>query len=119
VSILTLKEKSWVWYLTYPFAHNNLTTIGEITYHPKGWIFTKEDVVHEQTHREQQREVGVYKFIFLYMFCFPLFWNKWRFNWEMEAHLNSGIDEIEARLAIRSKKYGWLLNRRYNDTQRT
>lgn len=110
---MKLKKKGWMWYLTFPFAHNNFTynPINRTIYHPKNREPSERIVVHESVHQKQADEVGRWKFIFLYLFAFPLFWNKYRFRWELEAYtVGSGITEIHAVRILRSAAYGWLRN---------
>jgi hypothetical protein len=104
-----LKPKSWLWKLTYPFAHRNFTTVGRTLYYPQGFIPTKRIIAHEQIHMAQQKEVGLLKFLFLYLFCAPLWRNPWRWKWEMEAYtLGSRYTKRQAANILQSKAYGWL-----------
>lgn len=106
---MKLKPKNIFWYLTFPFAHSNYTAIGNTIYHPKNKIPSQRIVNHEMIHQEQQKKVGFYKFMFLYIFCLPLFYNPWRFKWEFEAYTKgTGISEDQTRKILKSYQYGWL-----------
>ena len=52
---MKFKPKGWLWKLTYPFAHNNFTTIYGTIYHPSGIEPSPNIVRHEQIHFEQQK----------------------------------------------------------------
>jgi hypothetical protein len=105
--MIRLVEKSWIWKLTGPFAARNLTTIGHTIYHPKGEDVTPEELAHEMIHVRQQEEVGIVKFLFLYMLCLPLFWNPWRTKWELEAYTKgSGLTAAQAHRLLESWAYG-------------
>lgn len=106
---MILKEKSWVWKLTF-FAANNYTTIGDTLYYPKGFPPIRTIVLHEEIHSLQQKRVGLYKFIFLYIFALPFIWNPWRYRWEYEAYFDgSGLSDQEIKKILSSYRYGWLL----------
>lgn len=108
---MTQAPKSWLWKLTFPFAHANYTTIGSTIYYPKKYGpaegFTLE---HEKYHIRQQVEVGLFKFVTLYLFVLPVLWNPWRWKWESEAYVKGSWYTVEAtRRVLRTKAYGWLV----------
>ncbi len=106
---MILKEKTFLWYLTFPFAHRNYTTIGKTIYYPKDHPPTLEIVAHESIHFAQQTEVGFVKYLFLYLFCLPFLYNPWRYKWEFEAYTKgSGYSEEQTKKILKSYKYGWL-----------
>ncbi|MBS3162500.1 hypothetical protein J4467_01120 [Candidatus Woesearchaeota archaeon] len=111
-----LKDKSWVWNLTI-FANTDVTTtisphiyLGKNYYDSNGLI-RKRIIKHEEIHLKQQKKVGVLKYLFLYVFVFPLFWNKYRFDWEYEAYINSGTSKQKALEYLKKWNYGWLNNK--------
>lgn len=103
-----MREKGWPWKLTWRFASNNYTTIGKTIWYPKGYPPTASVVIHERVHIRQQAEVGVIKFILLYLFCFPFGWNPWRWKWEFEAYRAEGKRPEEIEKILGSSMYGWL-----------
>lgn len=104
-----LKHKSWLWYFTFPFAHSNYTTVGETIYHPKGKVPSQMIIDHELIHIQQQKDVGLVKYLFLYLFCLPLFYNPWRYKWEYEAYIKgSKYPESFVKKLLSSVSYGWL-----------
>jgi len=108
---MRLREKGWWWYGTWPFAHDNYTCIGKTVYHPKGRIPSPTTMRHENIHMHQQENVGLFKFLFLYLFCLPVVWNPWRFRWEYEAYTEgSGCSHQLTKRILRSASYGWLRN---------
>ena len=108
-----LKEKKWYWWLTI-FANPNVTTtLSPHIYISKGFSSlskASQDRIlkHEKIHMKQQEEVGKTKFLFLYCFCFPLFYNPWRYKWEYEAYIQSGTSKGKANEYLGSWYYGWL-----------
>lgn len=112
---MKLKIKSWVWYLTFPFAHNNYTTIKDTIYYPKGFPPSDSVIRHEVIHSCQQAKVGAFKFIFLYLFALPFFYNPWRYKWEYEAFTKgSGYSDEETKKILGSYMYGWLKKKNCN-----
>jgi hypothetical protein len=108
---MNLKEKSWVWRLTWPFAWGNYTTIGDTLYFPKGDTYVPRSVIaHEEIHARQQQAVGVVKFCLLYLGALPLLWNPWRWKWEFEAYTEGSkySRQITVQL-LKSYRYGWLI----------
>jgi hypothetical protein len=104
-----IRDKSWLWNLTFPFAHNNVTAWDGVIYKPKGFDLSVKLVEHENIHLRQQERVGKWKFLFLYLFMLPFFVNPWRRDWEIEAYVyGSGLSEDEAKVILKSYKYGWL-----------
>lgn len=110
---MTFKHKSWIWWLTWPFAHptsNMFTLIGNTLYIPRNHEISDSLIRHENIHVEQIKREGLLKYYFLYLFCLPLFYNPWRKKWELEAYINgSKITEQMALEKIRKVSYGWLL----------
>lgn len=108
---MTIKNKTWLWYLTFPFAHNNVTTLNGVIYKPKRLTLTPKMIEHEKIHLAQQKEVGCFKFLFLYLFALPFFWNPWRFRWEMEAYeYGTKLSYLQSLNIVKSFRYGWLRN---------
>lgn len=108
---MKIKQKSWVWKLTWPFAHSNFTTINGIIYYPKDILPNKVVIKHEEIHMKQQQEVGLVKFLLLYLLALPLFYNPWRYKWEYEAYTKgSGYSAELAKAKLKTKTYGWLIN---------
>jgi hypothetical protein len=111
-----IKEKSFWWWFTL-FANPNVTT----TISPHIYVSTQfkdlsksnQNLVikHEEIHLKQQEEKGIFCYLFLYIFCLPLFWNPWRYKWEMEAYTKSGTSKKQAKEYLSSSVYGWLLNK--------
>ena len=108
---MKLQNKSWLWDLTIFANRNCSTTIGETIYLARGiTIYNSTVIEHEKIHIEQQSVVGIIKFIFLYLFCCPFFYNPWRWKWEMEAYVKgSGYRDEYAMMLLQSYRYGWLL----------
>lgn len=103
-----IKKKSWIWKLTFPFAHKNTTTWNGVIYTKDGSIGA-QTLAHELIHIKQQAEVGKWKFAFLYLFCLPFKYNKYRWNWEMEAYIHgSKITLAQTKEILKSTTYGWL-----------
>jgi hypothetical protein len=100
---MTLRQKSWIWILSWPFAHANYTTIGDTIYFPNGKPPSQAVIAHETIHSKQQEAVGFWVFALLYLLVLPFLWNPWRWKWELEA----GTKVAE----LRSYRYGWLMNR--------
>lgn len=107
---MNMVEKKWYWKLTFPFAHNNFTTIVNTVYCPKNVRPSTLVLRHEEIHSRQQKEIGILRFLFFYLFVLPLFWNPWRYKWELEAYTKgTGLSEKEAIEMIRGRTYGWLV----------
>ena len=67
---LKQKPKSWIWYLTWPFAHANYTTIWNTIYYPKDYPPGPKTKKHEKIHSIQQHRwtlFGLPLWIFLYL----------------------------------------------------
>lgn len=113
---MAIKEKSWIWWLSV-FANPNVhTTIYPHIYVIPGFNswpnkLKERILLHEKIHLEQQKEVGFWKYLFLYIFVLPLFWNPWRYKWEIEAYVKSGHSHEKAREFLRKWNYGWLLKK--------
>jgi hypothetical protein len=109
---MIIKRKTWIWDLTI-FAHSGITTtIGETIYLAKNEPDNPDCglIRHERIHIEQQKQVGVAKFVFLYLLCLPFLWNPWRFKWEMQAYTQgTGVPPWVAKDILRSWEYGFLL----------
>ena len=81
-------------------------------YHPKGIRPGASTLRHELIHEQQQEDIGKWKFLFLYLFCCPLFYNPWRYKWEMTAFIKgSYYSKSVAKSKLKSLTYGWLLNK--------
>jgi hypothetical protein len=73
--------------------------------------------IHEKKHLEQQKRwaiyglgVGLLVWYFLYLFCFPVGLNPWRYKWEAEAFLTDktlSIGEINTILALPPYHLWW------------
>ena len=100
---MNCKEKSWVWKLTWPFAHDNYTTVGSTIYYPRGRPPSSTVVAHEEVHERQWKSVGFLRFYLLYLLALPVLWNPWRYRWEREAGTTKN--------SLRSYRYGWLKNK--------
>lgn len=111
---IKIKVKSRIWWLTI-FANPNVnTTIYPIIYVQHNFYslnnHKKESIIlHEKIHLQQQIKVGLLKFLFLYIFLFPILYNPFRYNWEMEAYLKSGISKEQAEKILKKWNYGFLL----------
>lgn len=60
-------------------------------------------------HMEQQEQVGICGYIFLYLFCLPILWNPFRKMWEREAYEAEGMHKKEIDAILKTSLYGWLL----------
>lgn len=103
------KKKGFIWKLSI-FAAHNYTTIGNTIYYPKRPLSEGRTMKHEKIHVLQQKEVGLLKFIFLYILCAPFLYNPWRYKWEYEAfkYGSQYPDEIIKKI-LHSESYGWLV----------
>ena len=107
-----IKQKSWLWNLTI-FANTKTTT----TFFPNIYLsknfyslpksHQSKLLNHEKIHLKQQKN-GLLKFLFLYLFCLPFFYNPWRYNWEYEAYTKSGTSKKRTKQLLSSWHYGWL-----------
>lgn len=108
-----IKEKKWYWWLTI-FANPSVTTtIYPHIYVSRGYsslskTSQKRILEHEKIHLKQQASIGLLKYLFLYSFCFPLFYNPWRYRWEYEAYTQSGTSKKKTQEYLSSSVYGWL-----------
>lgn len=106
------KQKSWIWWLTVFANPNTTSTIYPNIYLSKNFYnFSKETqnriIKHEQIHLEQQKN-NLIKYLFLYIFTFPLFYNPWRYNWEYEAYTKSGTSIKKTKEYLSSWNYGFI-----------
>ncbi len=111
-----LKKKSWIWWLTIFANPNATTTIYPDVYLGKNYfelssVVKKRILKHEEIHLAQQKKIGKWKFLFLYIFVLPLFWNKYRFEWEYEAYVQSGTSVLNTLKYLKKWNYGWLKNK--------
>jgi hypothetical protein len=107
---MRIENKSRLWILTWPFAHNNVTAWDGVIYKPKGAELSFRTIEHEKIHLRQQEMVGKWKFLLLYLFALPFIWNPWRKKWESEAYeYGSGLSKDQTKAILKSYKYGWLL----------
>ena len=109
-----IKRKSWLWWFTLFANPNTTTTVYPNIYTHKDFdTFSKElqkrIIKHETIHLKQQKETGLLKYLFFYVFAFPLFYNPWRYNWEYEAYTKSGTSEKQAKEYLSSWNYGCLV----------
>jgi hypothetical protein len=105
-----VKEKSFLWFLTFPFAHKGRTLIGDTIYYSKDTYPSEKSIAHEEIHLRQKKEVGSLKFHLLYLFALPFLYNPFRYKWEMEAFTKgSGISADDAKRLLKGPSYGWLL----------
>lgn len=112
-----IKQKSWLWYLTIFASPNVHTTLYPHIYVSKDFnSFHKElqqrIITHENIHLKQQKEHGLMKFLFLYIFVLPFFYNPWRYKWEFEAYTKSGTSKEQTKAYLSSLNYGFLLNKK-------
>lgn len=106
---MNIKQKNWVWWITWPFAHNNYTTIGDTIYYPKGHKPTETVIDHEKIHAMQQKKEGVLWFILKYLLFLPVFYNPFRYRMEYEAYKQAqGYSDEKIHSILSSYKYGWL-----------
>ncbi len=108
-----LKEKKWYWWLTIFASPKVTTTLSPHIYVSQGYKGLSKKaqqriLKHEKVHLQQQEEVGLIKYIFLYSFCLPILWNPWRYKWEMEAYTKSGTSKQQTEKYLSSFYYGWL-----------
>ena len=108
-----IKEKGPIWWLTVFLNPNVTTTIYPTIYVASGFYSWPKSVQnrvlkHEKIHLKQQKEVGVWMYLFLYVFCLPFFWNPWRYDWEYEAYVQSGTSKKKAEEYLALWNYGWL-----------
>ena len=111
---MAIKEKKWYWLLTIFAGPKVHTTIYPHIYVAKGFNnwpekLKKRIILHEKIHLKQQKEIGLFKYLFLYIFVLPLFWNPWRYQWEMEAYTKSGHSDKKAKEFLSMWNYGWLI----------
>ncbi|MBI5871675.1 hypothetical protein HZB88_01165 [archaeon] len=109
------KRKSRVWHLTI-FANPNCTTaIYPHIYLQKNFYelpasLQNRILKHEAVHLSQQKKTGTLKFLFLYIFILPFFYNPYRYKWEYEAYSSTGHKPDYIKKILSSWHYGWLLN---------
>lgn len=111
---MKMKVKSWVWKLTWPFAHMNYTTLGNTLYYPEGYPPSSTSVEHEEVHAKQQKDVGVVWFVIQYLLFFPVLYNPFRYKMEYQAFKQAqGYSDEKIHEILTSRAYGWLkLNRK-------
>ncbi len=109
-----IKQKSWLWWLTF-FANPNMTTtINPYIFVSKNFynhskIYQDSTIKHEMVHIKQQQENGLLKFLFLYCFCLLILWNPWRYKWEYEAYKKEGYSDKRIKDVLGKWCYGWLI----------
>jgi hypothetical protein len=110
---MKIVTKKWYWKLGFFLnTHRTYTSFRPYLFIPFPHQVPSDVIEHERIHFEQQRIVGRWLFSFLYLFAFPFLWNPWRFRWELEAYeKGSGKSRKDAIKLLRSKTYGWLLNK--------
>ena len=80
-------------------------------------IRTRKIVLHEEIHLEQQYHwfkrgwvFGLLAWYFCYVFVFPLWFNRFRWNWEWDAYKRAqNYDDATIIRILRTKTYGWLI----------
>lgn len=111
-----LQTKSLFWYLTV-FANPGTTTaIYPRIYLQKNFYLLPKSLQerilkHEAVHLKQQEQTGIFKFLFLYIFILPIFYNPWRYKWEYEAYKSTGHNPSWIKQMLGGWHYGWLLNK--------
>jgi hypothetical protein len=108
-----IKEKKWYWWLTIFATPIVTTTISPHIYVSQGYKDLSKkgkDIIikHENIHLQQQEEVGLWKYLFLYCFCLPILWNPWRYEWEYKAYTKTGTSKKQTEEYLSSHYYGWL-----------
>lgn len=108
---MRMVTKSWLWWFTWPFAHNNWTNLFGVLYCPKGRWTGQSIIRHEEIHTEQAAKYGGWLvYYFLYLFCLPFIWNPFRRKMETEAYRDAnGWTQYMIDKQLRSAMYGWLL----------
>lgn len=108
-----IKQKSWLWYFTIFASPKVTTTLYPNIYVSKNFYnLSKESqkriIKHEEIHLKQQKN-QLLKYLFLYIFVLPLFYNNWRYKWEYEAYTQSGTSKKLTEKYLHSWRYGFLL----------
>ncbi len=107
-------KSSWWWLTLFANPHVHTTLYPHIYVSKEFHTFSKTTqeriLKHEKIHLEQQKKQGIFKFLFLYVFAFPLLYNPWRYKWEWEAYTKSGTSEKQTKEYLSSWNYGFLLN---------
>jgi hypothetical protein len=98
------KVKKWYWL----GFNKTYTAIGNTIYCPPGCEPSQEIIKHEMVHMNQQKRVGLFLFIFLYLFCLPVLWNPWRKKWETEAYKANGLGPRDIKNKLKTSTYGWI-----------
>lgn len=101
-------------------------TVGSRQLYPASWSASqvRELIPHECRHSRQMRELGLLKFLILYLLVLPILWAPHRVNFEIEAEvarwrLLTGDDRMsrigdsarELVAALSSWRYGWAARR--------
>lgn len=111
-----IKKKSWLWYFTILANPKVNTTISPHIYVSKDFdtfpkTFQERILKHEKIHLKQQQEQRILKYLFLYIFIFPILYNPWRYKWEYEAYIKSGTSKENTKKYLSSWHYGFLKNK--------
>ena len=111
-----IKQKShWWWFTLFAHPYTSTTIYPHIyltrDYHLKEKKVQVFLIKHENVHLEQQKENGLIKFLFLYIFAFPILWNPYRYKWELEAYQKAGMGKENAKKHIKTWNYGFLLHK--------
>jgi hypothetical protein len=67
-------------------------------------------IEHELVHVRQMKEVGVVRYLFLYLLILPFGWNPWRLRWEAEAYavqVKAGCNLSEIAKMMSGPQYLW------------
>lgn len=97
------------------FMTDYVTTIGNTIYVPANWSSwpkqTQEEIVsHEMVHVEQQKRHGAFLFACMYLFLpFPIFFAKWRLEFEMEAYAQTCLHKFQNSGPVRRATIDWIV----------
>lgn len=75
-------------------------------------IISESLIRHEMVHLEQQRKwaiyglgIGLLAWYFIYLFCLPVMFNRFRRKWETEAFKAQGFQEEKIVEILKKKPY--------------
>jgi hypothetical protein len=108
-----IKAKKWYWWFTIFASPTVTTTIYPNIYLSQGFYklskrSQNQIIKHEKIHLKQQEDTGLLLYLLLYCLCFPLFYNPWRYKWEIDAYMESGVSIEQAKINLGLWNYGWL-----------
>ena len=116
---IEVRIKSKVWWLTIMANPRDISnTFGKTIYVEQDYKslapYLQDGIIkHELVHIKQQQKVGLLKYIILYFFLLPILWNKYRWEWEMDAYRvnrSAIFKESDIVKLLRSWTYGCLRN---------